>query len=601
MNLKTLAVLVMLAAGLGAFLLYDTYWLTPAREQAESAKGRLWTVEPKDVEAVSIKRGTETVRLKRTADGWAMLEPIKTRADRGVINEVVTSFVTLRKDREIDPNPSKPADFGLEPPAAEVRLEVKGRAEPLTLLLGGKNPTGVWVYAREGAKPSVFTVGEIALRDATRETADLRDRAVLAFDRKSVSQIELEFEGDRMSVVAQQSGTWRLVKPGPYPADAELIAEFLDKLNAARVKEFVADAPKSLAPWGLDRPARVTLWIGRDKQRVAKTVLFGRRDAAKKGVYVMRPDEPSVALVGEELWTAFPKTAAILRDKVVLAFAYDKAARIELESAQGTVKLARDGSGWKITAPERLKADPAAVNSLLWAVRDLRAGGFLGETAADIPRWIPKPDVTMRIWEEGAKEPKTLLVKTSSEMRAKEPMAVAAVAGQGPVMLIHAQALKDLAKTAADLRDKSIFPAFDLRDVKRARVSAGGKGLLVERSGETEWKILEPRPGVAREGRVTNLLFTLKALRWKEIVSPKGDDAPRYGLDQPALEVSLLKADGSELGALLVGKEAGGMTYVKVRSAPPIYAVESKTLEDLRKAQTEIPEQKTAGARPGSG
>jgi len=153
----------------------------------------------------------------------------------------------------------------------------------------------------------------------------------------------------------------------------------------------------------------------------------------------------------------------------------------------------------------------------------------------------------------------------------------------------------------ADLRDKSIFPAFDLRDVKRARLSAGGKGLLVERSGDSDWKTLEPSPGPAKEGRVTNLLLTLKALRWKEIVSAKGDDAPRYGLDQPALEVSLLKADGSELGALLVGKEAGGVTYVRVRTAPTIYAVESKALEDLKKAQTEIPAQKTAGAGPGPG
>jgi hypothetical protein len=591
MNWKTLAVLVLLAAGLGGFLLYDSYWLSPAREKAESAKGRLWSVEPKDVEAVTIKRKTETVQLKRAADGWQMLEPVEARADRGGIDEIVTSFVTLRKDREIDPNPSKPADFGLDPPAVEVTLEIKGRQEPLRLLLGGKNPTGVWVYARESAKPAVFTVGEIALRDATREVSDLRDRAVLAFDRKSVTQVDLDFQGEPMSVAAGEAGSWQIVKPRPYRADADLIADFLDKLNSARAKEFAAEAPKSLAPWGLDRPSRVTLWTGRDKERTSRTLLFGRQDAAKKGVYVMRAGEPSVMLVGEELWTAFPKTVAVLRDKTLLAYAYDRANRIQLESSGGAVTLERDGPSWKITAPEVLKADTGAVNSLLWAVRDLRAAGFLGETAADIPRWLSKPDVTVRIWEEGAKEPKTVLVKASAEVRQKEPMAVAAVAGQGPVVLVRAQALKDLSKTVSDLRDKSVFPAFDLKDVKRARVSAGGKRLVVERSGESDWKLLEPGRGSAREGRVTNVLLTLKALRWKEIVSPKGDDAARYGLAQPTLEVSLLRADGGELGALLVGKEEGGVTYVKVSTAPTIYAVETKSLEDLKKAQSEIPGQ----------
>jgi hypothetical protein len=589
MNKKTLVVLAVLIAGLGGFYYYDTYWLTPAREKAESTKGRFWTVEPKDVEALTLKRNTDTVRLKRTADGWEMLEPVRTRGDRAAADQVVSSFVTLRTDREIDPKPAKPADFGLDPAAAEVRLDVKGRAEPLVLMLGGKNPTGVWVYAREGGKPAVVTVGEIALRDATRPASDFRDRAVMAFDRKSVTQVDLEFESDRMSVAAEAPGTWRVVKPRAYRADADLIGDFLEKLESARTMEFAADGPKSLAPWGLDRPAKVTLWIGRDKERSAKSLLFGRVDAAKKGVYVMRAGEPAVMLVGEELWTAFPKTAAILRDKVVLASAWEKTSRVELAHGAGTIVLERDAAGWKITAPEALKADPGAVTALLWSLRDLRAAGFLGETAADIPRYLAKPDITVRLWDEGAKAPTTLLVKSFGETRGQQSMAVAAVAGQGPVVLVRAQTLKDLSKTVTDLRDKSVFPGFDLKDVTRARVSAGAKRLVVERSGENEWKVLEPSRGPAKEGRVTNLFLTLKALRWREIASPKGDDAVRFGLDQPGLEVTLLKGDGSELATLLVGKEEGALTYVRVKAAPVIYAVETKSLEDLRKAQTDIP------------
>src|SRR4029434_2179927 len=79
---KTIVVLLVLAVGLGGFFYYDTYWLNPQREKAESAKGRIWTVEPKDVEAVSLVRTDGTVRLKRTGDGWEMLEPVKARRAR---------------------------------------------------------------------------------------------------------------------------------------------------------------------------------------------------------------------------------------------------------------------------------------------------------------------------------------------------------------------------------------------------------------------------------------------------------------------------------------------------------------------------------------
>src|SRR5262249_19174833 len=158
MNLKTIVALLVLAAAVGGFFFYDTYWLTPARDKAESAKGRLWTVEAKDVDAVTIKRQNETVRLKRVEGGWEMLEPVKSRGDRATIDDVVTGLTTVRVDREIEANPTKLGDFGLDPVTAEVRLEVKGRQEPLVLQVGGKSPTGAWVYARQGGKPAVMTV-----------------------------------------------------------------------------------------------------------------------------------------------------------------------------------------------------------------------------------------------------------------------------------------------------------------------------------------------------------------------------------------------------------------------------------------------------------
>jgi len=228
---KTLVVLLLLAAGLGGFFYYDTYWLNPKREKAETAKGRIWIVEPKDVEGVTIARKGETVRLKRTADGWEMLQPLRVRADRAAVDDMVTGLATARMDREIDPNPAKPADFGLAPPEAEVRLDVKGTPAPLVLRVGSKNPTGVWVYAREGDKPAVMTMSESVARDTARPVADFRDRGVMALDRRNLTGLDLDVAGDQMSLVADEPGKWRIVKPRPLRADAEMVADFLEKLE----------------------------------------------------------------------------------------------------------------------------------------------------------------------------------------------------------------------------------------------------------------------------------------------------------------------------------------------------------------------------------
>ncbi len=586
---RTILVLLILAAGLGGFFYYDTYSLEPRREKAESAKGRIWTVEPKDVLAVTVARKGETLRLKRAADGgWDMLEPVKTRGDRAVVDDMVTGLATARMDREIDPNPAKPADFGLDPPEAEVKLEVKGRAEPLVLRVGSKNPTGVWVYAREGAKPAVITLSESIARDASRPVADFRDHTVIAFDRKNVTGLDLDVNGDQMALAADEPGKWRIVKPRALSADTDLVSEFLDKLEGAKATEFVDDAPKSLAPYGLDKPARVTVWVGRDKDRAARTLLVGRAVPEKKGVYVKREGEPGVILTAEAVWTAFPKTVAALRDKTVVSYAYDKLAKVEITHGRETIDLEKDGTAWKLTAPEALRADSGAVTQLLWKIRDLRALGFLAEGAADVPRFLAKPEVTVKLWETGAKEPKTLLLQSSPERRGGQPAALAAVQGEGPVVLVEGKVLSELTPGVAQLRDRTVFPSFDLGDVKRARVAGGDKPLVVEKTGETEWKEVEPTRGATKDGRVANVLLALKALKWKEIASKGGDDA-KFGLDKPELEVTVFKGDGSELGTLLVGRSDGAVTYVKLKAEPGIFAVSSKDLEDLRKARADIP------------
>ena len=113
--------------------------------------------------------------------------------------------------------------------------------------------------------------------------ADFRDKAVMAFDRRDLTGIDLDVGGQSFPSSPTSPGKWRIVKPSALRADAEMIAEFLDKLEAAKANEFVDDAPTSLAPYGLDKPTRVTVWLGRDKDRSSRTLLFGRRCRRRRG------------------------------------------------------------------------------------------------------------------------------------------------------------------------------------------------------------------------------------------------------------------------------------------------------------------------------
>ena len=576
MRWQTTAVLAVILIVLGVFYYVYEVRLGPEREKTEGRKGRVFTVEPADVAEVELKRADSTVKLQREGEGWQILAPVSARGDRAPIDETVTSIVTARLDREIEADPKALGDFGLDRPAAEATLTLKD-GKRIGLVLGAKSPTGVWVYAREAGKPAVFVVGDSVLRDTTRPVAEFRDKTVLAFEQKDVTGVALDLRDEKIAL-EQADGRWKLTRPRVLPADADTVRDFLDKLRAARVKEFPADAPKSLEPFGLDKPVRLDVQTGRDRDRATKTLLIGRADPAKKGVFAMRPGESTVMLIPDETWTAVPKNVAVLRDKTLVGFDRDKVTRIEIESPKGAVTLAKDGERWKIIAPQALVADQVEAGAVLFKLRQLRAQAFLTDDASGISRYLGKPTVRVSITEQGASSPRTVLLAPSPEKRGGAPSAYAAVAGQGPVVLVDGKTLDELGRSADDLRDRTLLSGLEPRDIKRMRVRAGGQTVVVERSGESDWKLVEGAKGVAKAATVDNLLYALRALKWKTIAAPTGDEPAKYGLDAPTLEVTLVKADGGEAGALLVGKREGEQAWVKLPSAPAIYTVDVKQL-----------------------
>src|ERR687887_2209442 len=177
----------------GFYYVYEVRW-APERERVETRKGRIFQAEPADVTAVELRRREDTVRLARAGDGWELKSPIVARGDRARVDEALTTVLTAKADREIDPKPAALGDFGLDKPAAEVTLTLKD-GKTLGLALGNKTPTGVWVYAREAGKPAVVALPDGVLRETTKPASEFRDRTIVSIDRKEVSGFDVTSDG----------------------------------------------------------------------------------------------------------------------------------------------------------------------------------------------------------------------------------------------------------------------------------------------------------------------------------------------------------------------------------------------------------------------
>jgi hypothetical protein len=580
MRWQTTAVLALILAALGAFYYVYEIRLGPDRELKAARHGRVFSAEPKDATGVAIKREGGTVRLAREGDGWQMEEPVKARADRGAVEEVLTNILTAKMDREIAAAPASLADFGLQTPSAEVDVTLKD-GKHAVLLLGAKNPTGVWVYAREKDKQPVFLVGESVFRDATRPLTDFRDKTLLTFDRNAVSGVELVTRDDSIAL-QPKDGRWAITRPVSLPADGDLMSEFLDKLSTVRVKDFVAESPRSLAPYGLDRPFRIVIQTGKEGERATKSLLLGNTDDTKKGIYALRPGETSVLLLPEEVWKAVPKNVAVLRDKTVIDIDRDKLARLDIESPRGHVTVTREKDRWQVVTPEPAAADQVEVGAVVSRLRDLRALAFLSEDSSGIAQYLAQPEVKVTLTDQ-AGQSRTLLLAPSPEKRAGEAAAYAAVTDKGPVVLVDAKALTGIGRSPLELRDRTLVSGLEPRDVSRVRVKSGGQTTVLERRGDGDWRVLEPSKGPAKSRRVDDLLFALRGLKWTEMVAPTGGEPAQYGLDSPALEVTLYGKDGKETNTILIGKQEGNRTFVRTQAAPAVFALDAGALTNLPK------------------
>jgi hypothetical protein len=580
MRWQTTAVLAAILLALGAFYYIYEIRMGPGREQAEARKGRVFSAEAKDVSQIQVTRPSDTVTVRREGEDWQLAAPVKARADRGKVDETLTSVVTAKGDREIDAHPKNLADFGLDKPAADILLTLKD-GKTLGLQLGARTPTGVWVYAREKDKPGVFTLPDSVLRLATAPVADFRDKTILAFDATSVSGLDVTIGGETLAL-DHAGSVWNITRPVARRADGDLIGDFLNKLGAARIKEFVAESPASLAPWGLDRPVRLSLVSGRDKDRTTKALLLGKEDTEKKGVYAMRDGESSVLLIPQDVWTALPKNVAAARNKTLVEVDRDKVAGVELESPKGRVTLVRDNDRWKITGPEALPADQVEAGGILFKLRDVKATGFLTEDASGIAKYLAKPEARVTVSLKDGAPPVTVLLAPAPEKRGGEATAYAAVAGSGPVVLVDAKSMAALEKSLNDLRDHTLLAALEPRDVTRVTVKIGNRRVVVERKGESDWRMLEPKTGAAPGGKVDDLLYALRSLRWRDLASPGGADAAKYGLETPTAEVTIARKD-SGATTLLLGAKDGDRRYVKLQAGPPIYAVDARQVEVIEK------------------
>ena len=142
--------------------------------------------------------------------------------------------------------------FGLFDPSVTITLTAGSTTA--TLLVGNEAPNGNR-YARDVARPMVFTLDSSLFTDLQKNPGDYRNKALFGFRPSNSTRLEIQqkdgtvvFEKTKATEEGSEDSqnAWVRIKPAPAEADQNEMDDLLNKLSNLRAQSFVESKPEAL-------------------------------------------------------------------------------------------------------------------------------------------------------------------------------------------------------------------------------------------------------------------------------------------------------------------------------------------------------------------
>ena len=318
---------------------------------------------------------------------WQMIQPVRAKADGRVIEDIVSALdrlkvVVFEADGEYNP-----ANYGLAQPRITVALQSMVDNQMQELQIGSDARVPGRIYIARSDHRAVYAVNKEIYAKLNRTVFDLRDKRVIDFQRTATHRFVIH-QGD-IKIVCQKNvaGEWEITEPVVLKADEGTVDDLLFGVDALRAVAFVADQPKNLQPYGLDSPSIEVSFMVPDTEPTVLLVGKVKGD----NVYVKAQNAESVFLVKKELLDLVGVGVAGLRDKQILDFDSDAAAKIVLKHGDVNLTCQKQGTNWRLTHPVQEQAKNGAIRSIIHQVNQLTVEAFLAvsppitSTGFDVP------------------------------------------------------------------------------------------------------------------------------------------------------------------------------------------------------------------------
>lgn len=228
--------------------------------------------------------GRVPVTFTRTNSDWRVTAPVNARGDYGAIEGLLTRLSTTMMTAIETTDLSDLKKYGLDNPSSTIQIKTGSSAATLAV---GTSVEGK-AYARDMARPMVFTVDPAFATELLKDAGEYRKKELFEFRAFSLKTLAITRGADTVTFKKTAGtgdtpvDTWAITHGGvTRDAEAAKMDDFLAKLSNLRADVFVAAAPGAAAT-----PAvKVAAEFDENKKEDAS---IGRDGA---DAYGTRPDE----------------------------------------------------------------------------------------------------------------------------------------------------------------------------------------------------------------------------------------------------------------------------------------------------------------------
>jgi hypothetical protein len=199
-------------------------------------------------DAIEITTADRALKFAKRSGNWELTEPAVPRSDSAAIEGLLFKLNGLQMKSVAAADAADLAKYGLDKPAASVRIG--SGSSQATLLLGSKAEEAT-IYAKDGSRPAVFTVEATLLDDLKKDAGEYRQKDLFDARAFNTSRIEVVRGGAttvfEKRTVKDKDGRdqqqWKQTAPSAKDVDGATVDSLLSSLTSARADSFVDKAP----------------------------------------------------------------------------------------------------------------------------------------------------------------------------------------------------------------------------------------------------------------------------------------------------------------------------------------------------------------------